>query len=330
MPDGSREAWLELCIALRNNRMEPAHAELAPEAARAYPDDALLQLEAARAHSHLGDHAAAVASCEAVLAADGSSLASWQAYAEILQAARRHEDALAAANRAVELGPRHAWSYELRGDALRRLGRYEDAAASLEETVRLAPWNLIAHAHSARCYEALGRWPDVERVVRKALAVKPAASECYKMLCEALEAQGRRDDALAATRELLERVQRLAGSFTARANFHFYLGEYEPALEAATAAMRYRRTKVKTMHIVRIESLRHLGRTAEAVTAGRQALEQHPRVAGIHLALAAALVEAGEPTEALQHVDRVLRSDPEHARAKELRARALAAGGTPK
>ncbi|WP_162888048.1 tetratricopeptide repeat protein [Sphingomonas mesophila] len=59
--------------------------------------------------------------------------------ARLALANRRWDEALAHADRAVELGPKFADSHKYRGDALRRLGRFAEASRAYAQAAGLAP-----------------------------------------------------------------------------------------------------------------------------------------------------------------------------------------------
>ena len=77
---------------------------------------------------------------DAVLERDGEHADGWARRAGVHVRAGRHRSALADANRALELEPRHFGALRARGVALRGVRRYEEAIEAMEELLRMHPW----------------------------------------------------------------------------------------------------------------------------------------------------------------------------------------------
>lgn len=67
----------------------------------------------------------------------------------------RYEEALVSYDRVVELDPRYALAWLVRGNALGILGRYEEALPCFEEAQRLG--SIQAAKFIARCRKQLGQ-----------------------------------------------------------------------------------------------------------------------------------------------------------------------------
>jgi DNA-binding winged helix-turn-helix (wHTH) protein/tetratricopeptide (TPR) repeat protein len=94
-----------------------------------------------------------------------SVISSWQK-ADILFLARRWEEALAQASRALELDPTHAWSFRTAGQSLEALGRRDDA---IEAYLKAGQ---VAFGHLGRAYALAGR-RDAAREILSALTRRP-------------------------------------------------------------------------------------------------------------------------------------------------------------
>jgi TolB-like protein/Tfp pilus assembly protein PilF len=85
---------------------------------------------------------------------------SYERYAFFLQAMGRHQEALAAAHRAVELDPLSAWYISEEGRILYRLHRYEDAIAQYQRALELDPGYLPVLWRITEAYEQLGKYDE--------------------------------------------------------------------------------------------------------------------------------------------------------------------------
>ena len=108
----------------------------------------------------------------------------------------RHDDAIAAGERSVELSPNHADNAANLACSLVVSGRPADAATHMRNAMRLSPvyptWylNILGLA-----YHLLGQDDEAEKVLEAALRREPAYADCRLILAAAHHARGRLDDA---------------------------------------------------------------------------------------------------------------------------------------
>jgi Flp pilus assembly protein TadD len=133
-------------------------------------------------------------------------------------------------------------------------------------------------------------WPAAERFARAATALKPKLAEAWSNLGIALDGQERYADADAAFRHALE---------------------VQPAYWQA-------RNNLAT-------TLRKAGRAHEAAVLFEEVLRQVPAESDVHLELGDLYFgPLAEPMRARAHYNAVLRANPRHPRAEELRQRLAA------
>jgi TolB-like protein/Tfp pilus assembly protein PilF len=124
----------------------------------------------------------------------------------------RSEDLEAAqltSRRALELAPGLAEAHTAGGLALSLSRRYEEAERELEEAIRINPSSFGAYYHFARSSFARG---DIERsaeLFRAAADVRKEDFQSPILLAQSLRKLGRDEEARAATREGIERVERV-------------------------------------------------------------------------------------------------------------------------
>jgi tetratricopeptide (TPR) repeat protein len=125
-----------------------------------------------------------------------------RAYAVYLMTVRRHEEALAEAQRARELSPLSLVINTELGFALVRLGRYDEAIEQLQKTLEIDPKFARAYQTMAMAYEGKGDWPRAVEVLQK----RPGAGQggANPWLGYAYGVMGRRREAM----EILERLEK--------------------------------------------------------------------------------------------------------------------------
>jgi tetratricopeptide (TPR) repeat protein len=117
----------------------------------------------------------------------------------------RNEEALFALERAVRLGPWNAQGQGNLGETLRRLGRLPEALAAHERSLELSA-RATGFLNRALAHKDLGDGGAAEVDVRRALELEPHYTKAWIVLAEALELQGRRDEALQELDRALERL----------------------------------------------------------------------------------------------------------------------------
>ena len=89
-------------------------------------------------------------------------------HAEVLVEMGRHEDALAAAGRALELEPAYTPALLAKTQALRALGDLDGARAALGEAILLSPRTPAVLAEQGELEAAAGNWPEAATAFRSA------------------------------------------------------------------------------------------------------------------------------------------------------------------
>ena len=135
---------------------------------------------------------------------DPDSIDQWQTLAETLVKAARHEDAIAAYERLVELVP-DRWEY-LAGlaSSYRASGQHEEGIDALEQAVELAPAEPHLRRKLADAYFLDGRMAEAAIAFQQILEATPADIEARFGLALAHDALGRKSEAIREFRTLIE------------------------------------------------------------------------------------------------------------------------------
>ena len=151
-----------------------------------------------------------------------------RAYAVYLMTVRRHEEALAEAQRARELSPLSLVINTELGMALVRLGRYDEAIEQLRKTLEIDPKFFRAYQTMALAYEGKGDWPRALEVLEKRPGRGQGQGNAW--LGYAYGVTGRRQEAL----EVLARIEKSSHEhYVSPQSFavvHLGLGETEQAM----------------------------------------------------------------------------------------------------
>jgi len=163
-------------------------------------------------------------------------LAGYTGLAFALSRQGKYEDALTAAQEAVQLNPNSADAYQQLGTALLKLGRVNEAGPSFERAVQLRPMHIEARSNLARARAAAGDLQGAVAEYNRILAIDPLDIQTYSDLTELLVFLKQAKDAIAR----LEHGLRLEpNARTIQASLAAALvtdNQFDAALEAAAKA----------------------------------------------------------------------------------------------
>jgi tetratricopeptide (TPR) repeat protein len=153
-------------------------------------------------------------------------------YGHLLAGLGRHEESIAESARAVELDPLNLLIRGALGDSHFYARRYDEAIALYRETLEMDATFLAGHTDLARALELSGRYDEAIAEFRAAEALAPKGPpEPSSGLAHVYAAMGRRDEAMAIVRELLELSTRRYVSPYGIASIHAVLGDLDTALD---------------------------------------------------------------------------------------------------
>ena len=283
--------------------------------------------------------ARALLAAESGVAVAPESTWAHQVRSRALAGVGRRDEAVAAAQRAVQLDP--TWLRALADLAwvLGNAGRREEALAAGDEAVRLAPDDAEAWFAKSWAAQALPDWAEAEKALRRAVELQPDYSMWHNNVGYVVLQQGRFAEAVEWLREALRldpMNKRALGNLGAALRWQGELDEgtmlrrevVELALQAATEAVR-ENPRDADAHWLRGQYLIQLARLDEAEAAVRRSIELDPEKPLPWLQLSELLVRRGREPEAREAVERGASLDPEGVMTQCCQARVAAIIGDP-
>ena len=162
---------------------------------------ALLLLRAGAA-TDTADLRAAMKAVEDARAMDANDAGSWISETPVRIRARQYKEALAAADKAVALGPNLAETHFVRGEALHVVPNLVGALSSYDKTLSLDPAHVGALVARAGVYMDYNRVDDAARDIAAVTAAAPGDPRGVYLRALVAERQGRAAESRAALKEL--------------------------------------------------------------------------------------------------------------------------------
>jgi eukaryotic-like serine/threonine-protein kinase len=178
----------------------------------------------------------AVAHCEMALAIDNRLAPVHVTLAMIARGRGRYEEAVAVAQRAVELDPVSSDGYRELGRAYEELKRLPDAEATYRKAIDARPDDWLAYNTLGSFLLARSRLPEAEAAFKHVMALTPDNTRAYNNLGVTFFAMGRADDAAS----MWERSTAIRPSFAAASNlgaYYYARARYSDAARAFERAV---------------------------------------------------------------------------------------------
>ncbi len=197
----------------------------------------------------------------------------------------RADEALAYAQRDVEIAPQLWLSHMTLGHVLGRLGRLQEAMAEDERALRMNPDSAEAHYNFAVALAEVGRVQEAITHYEQALQINPDFAEAHVNLGVVLVGMGKPADAIRHYEEALriepdsaEAHNNLGAVLQRMGKLPEAVGEYEQALRSKPDYVE--------AHFNLGLALENVGRTPEAIAQYEQALRLNPDLTAARNALA--------------------------------------------
>ena len=226
----------------------------------------------------------------------------------------RGQEALAAAQRAIDLGPQVCEARVTLSRVLSLLDRYPEAAVQGEEAVRLDPTSARAHFSCALALMKLGKTAESIDHYQQAVRLDPRMAEAHCNLGLALAQTGRTDEALGHLRQAVA-IRSTSAEF--QSDLGMILEQKGKTDEAVTCFLEALRLdpQLAEAHCNLAIAMTRKGRLDEAISQYQQALRLKPTLTEAHCSLGIALAEEGRLDEAIAHYQQALRLNPRLAEA---------------
>lgn len=264
------------------------------------------------ANFQLGQYQLAAEQLHAAIRIDGKRPEYHAMLTEVLRASGRLAEAIASANRLVQLAPDSAEVHFVLGRLLESGGNLPAAAGAFSETLRLAPGHLDASLHLGQALYGQGKLDEAGVQFTAAARMHPQSPWAHCGVGAVCQGQGKLDDAVAAYRRATELDPQLPQA-------HYNLGvalrlldrlpEAAASLQAALAIM----PNLVEAHLALSNVCMALMRPDEAVAAARAGLSLAPEAPLALARLAAALQLQGEADAAIAAYRRAVAANPANA-----------------
>jgi protein O-GlcNAc transferase len=162
----------------------------------------------------------------------------WMLLGAIYKAAQRHDDALAAQLKAVEVMPAKAELYSNLGNIQSALGKDMDAEQSYRKCLQLDPEHSNGHYNYGLLLLRTHRPQDAERHLRHALRLEPESAEIRYQLALSLLEQKRYSQPVVLLKEAIARRPDHAAAHDSLSFAYLNLGQVDQAVEEGQAAVR--------------------------------------------------------------------------------------------
>ncbi len=256
------------------------------------------------------------------LAVNARVPAAYANFGLVLAVLERHEEAVAAYERAIALKPDYAESFNGRGNALRALERRDEALDSYAQALALKPEFPEALNNRGNALLELGRPEDALQSYAQALACRPGYADALVNRGKCLIALKRGDEALASFDRALALAPAHAAALKERG--HLLRDRWQPAEALASYDLSLAaNAQDAEAHAGRALALRDLKRFNEAVAACDRALALKPDYADAVIARGNVFFAMRDFSAALSEYDRAIAMRPDFAQAHGNRANAL-------
>ena len=231
------------------------------------------------------------------------------------------QDALAAANRALELDPAHVPALLARTHALSQLARHEEALAPLAHAIEFAPNEATTHALRGRILATLDRLDEALPALDRALELAPNEATTHANRGKVHAKRGNYEKALADYTRALEIDPDQADSWGNRGVVWSLLGNHEAAVDDYTRSLELEPRDAQTL-ANRGRAFATLGKHSDALADYDRSLEQTP-TARTYVDRGRSLCKLGRAQEGFADRSAALALDPNFAAAYGLGGRIL-------
>ena len=150
----------------------------------------------------------------------------------------RAKEALALAQRAIELDAGYAFSYLVLGEANQAMNRFDDAIEAVRHAIQINPDYFDAYGVLGSLYGQTKRYEESLDAFNHALRLNPRNADVYNGLGIAYYRLGRHEEGIKAVNEAVKLNPNFANAYINLGNWYNELGRYEEAVEAFTNVIR--------------------------------------------------------------------------------------------
>lgn len=238
----------------------------------------------------------------------------------------RHDEALASADKLINLDPNNIGGWRLRALTLGKSGRYDEALAALAKLIELDPLNVRGWQLRSLALESLGRYDETLAALDRLIELDPVNVLGWLRRGRTLDRLNREEEALAALDKVVELDSKNIEAWGRRGWIQGALGRYEEALASADKIIGLDTKNPRGWHI-RGLALQSLKRHEDALLAIDKLIELDPKnIAGWWLR-ALSLGELRRFEEMFGAAEKMIEIDPKNMVGWGLRTGKLAISG---
>ena len=150
----------------------------------------------------------------------------------------RAKEALASAERAIELDPDYAFSYVVLGEANQAMNRFDQAIEAVKHAIQINPNYFDAYGVLGSLYGQTKRYEESLDAFNHALRLDSKNADVHNGLGIAYYRLGRHEEGIKAVNEAVNLNPNFANAYINLGNWYNELGRYEEAIEAFTSVTR--------------------------------------------------------------------------------------------
>lgn len=201
-----------------------------------------------------------------------------------------------------------------------RKDQYEKAAEVLERAVDVDGDNVEGQILLGKAYDLQGQKEEALEAYERAAELRPKDVEILKKKGRLLYESGRYDEAILCFEDILDEHPKSKEAWNNKALCHMRNSEYDESLESIERALSIDPTFEDAL-LNRALILENIGEIERAVRAVDNLLEEVPEKAEYHYFRAAYLESLNRYNESRKSIEKALRLDPKHERARRLKSR---------
>ena len=224
----------------------------------------------------------------------------------------RDEEAIAIYNKAIEVNPDFAETYNNLGTAFNNLAKYDEAIANYNKAIELQHDYAEAHNNLGNALNDRARHNEAIASYNRAIEVKPDFPQAHNNLGTSLNSLARYDEAIASYNRAIEVKPDFPQAYNNLGTALTKLVKYEEAVASYNKAIEIKPDYAEA-HNNLGNTFNELGKFKEAITIYNKAIEIKPDYAEAHNNLGNALNELGEFKGAITSYNKAIEFNPDFA-----------------
>jgi len=279
-----------------------------------YPDALVIWNLMGASAGQIGRHDQAILAFKKVINIQPDYAAVHNNLGTALKSQGKFVEAEASYKRALQISPNYAEAYNNLGLTLAQQGKFEEALEAYGAAKEMKPDYAEAFYNLGTVLQLTERFDDALEAYNQALLLKPNFPEAYNNLGVVKKAQSKFEEALDAYSAALSINPLYAEAHNNVGATLMKLGEYKNAVEAFTEALSVNPSYFEAYYNLGT-AYKEQGNLEEAIDAFQSALEINPGYAEAHNSLGAAYKEQGNLEEAIASYNTAITINPGYAEA---------------